>query len=209
MALDVKEPMRRVLKDQYSGMAQIVAAAQRDPDPVTMLAEGTGFDDPTSDMAIFAVKGRDNYHRVFASLCEMGLCSSNDIPSSADAPAPATRPLRVYLAGPMTGIVDDNKDTFNRAAAVLRAAGLHVENPAENTPPNDNPTWDDWMAIAIPQLESCDAVVMLPGWDKSKGAAVEYDRASALGKAIYEAHQALVLVGWAVFTPERIGPPAP
>jgi hypothetical protein len=120
----------------------------------------------------------------------------------------AAKPMRVYIAGPMTGIADDNKPAFNRAAAVLRAAGFHVENPAENAPPNDNPTWDDWMAIAIPQLKSCDAVVFLPGWEQSTGALEEYAIAVMAKMRICDLENALHLMPTAVLKPERIGPPA-
>lgn len=39
---------------------------------------------------------------------------------------------RIYIAGPMSGLPEFNYPAFNRAAAVLRAQGHHVENPAEN-----------------------------------------------------------------------------
>ena len=45
---------------------------------------------------------------------------------------PAARANRVYVAGPMTGIAEHNFPAFNAAAASLRAAGWHVENPADH-----------------------------------------------------------------------------
>ena len=91
---------------------------------------------------------------------------------------------RVYVAGPMTGLPGFNYSAFNRAAAWLRAQGLHVENPAENKAPVDA-EWIDWMRLAISQLIKCDAIILLNGWQQSRGATVEYERAKGLGLWIY------------------------
>ena len=80
--------------------------------------------------------------------------------------------MRVYIAGPMTGLPDFNYPAFNAAAASLRAMGYCVENPAENPVPPCG-SWDGYMAMAIAQLVTCDCVAFLPGWTTSKGARVE------------------------------------
>ena len=77
---------------------------------------------------------------------------------------------RIYLAGPMSGLPLYNYPAFNAAAAQLRVMGYHVENPAENP---EQPSWAHYMRLAIGQLVTCDTVVLLPGWRKSKGARVE------------------------------------
>ena len=97
---------------------------------------------------------------------------------------------RVYLSGPMTGIPDYNYPAFHAAAAELRAAGHHVESPAE---PGivDGWTWADYLRRDIAQLVTCDAVSLLPGWAKSRGARLEVTIAQALGMDIYR-HPALL-----------------
>jgi hypothetical protein len=92
---------------------------------------------------------------------------------------------RVYIAGPMSNMPDFNYPAFNAAAAQLRAQGLHVENPAENSPPACG-TWEGWMRKAIAQLVTCDEVVLLPGWSSSRGAQVEYDLAKTLGMSVLD-----------------------
>lgn len=93
---------------------------------------------------------------------------------------------RIYVAGPMTGYPELNFPAFHAAAARLRAAGHHVENPAEI---NADPTagWLECMRADIARLVTCDAVYLLTGWAKSRGACVEHQLAVGLGLEILEA----------------------
>lgn len=86
----------------------------------------------------------------------------------------------VYLSGPMTGIADFNKPAFNAEAKRLRELGYTVLNPAENAEPQ-NPTWENWMRLAVAQLVKCDTIAMLPGWTESRGAIIERNLAKDLG----------------------------
>lgn len=90
------------------------------------------------------------------------------------------RPKRVYIAGPMSGHEDFNYPAFNQAAATLRGFGYFVENPAENNLPA-NSEWADYMKKAIPQMLTCDMVILLKGWPRSKGANIEFNLAKDLG----------------------------
>jgi len=89
---------------------------------------------------------------------------------------------RTYISGAMTGLPEMNYPEFNRVAAMLRARGMTVENPAEN-PLQE--TWAEYMRVAIRQLLTCDSVVLLPSWFESRGAQLEVRIASALGMTIY------------------------
>lgn len=86
--------------------------------------------------------------------------------------------VRVYLAGPMTGLQEMNYPAFHAEAARLRALGLRVENPAENP---EQPSWRDYMRKAIAQLVTCEVIALLPGWENSRGAVMEQDIAQNLG----------------------------
>ena len=90
--------------------------------------------------------------------------------------------MRIYVAGPMTGRPEFNYPAFNAVAAELRAAGHHVENPAENPDPACK-SWAGYMRMAIAQLVTCDAIYLLHGWRVSRGARIEHDLACALGIA--------------------------
>lgn len=110
--------------------------------------------------------------------------------------------MRVYLAGPMRGIPEFNFPAFFAAAALLRAAGHTVFNPAERDNERHgtdvsagNLTGDEHVAaaqhgfslrealaddLAFICLEA-DAIALLPGWERSKGVAAERATAIALG----------------------------
>ncbi|WP_307867059.1 DUF4406 domain-containing protein [Variovorax sp. E3] len=88
--------------------------------------------------------------------------------------------MRVYIAGPMTGFAESNYPAFHAAAARLRALGYHVENPAENPAPACG-SWLGYMRLALAQLVTCDHIALLQGWERSKGAGVEWRLACDLG----------------------------
>jgi nucleoside 2-deoxyribosyltransferase len=86
---------------------------------------------------------------------------------------------RIYVAGPMTGYPDLNFPLFHSVAAELRSRGLDVVNPAElNSDPSKS--WHACMRVDIRELVTCDIIVMLPGWEQSKGATLERHIAKAL-----------------------------
>lgn len=102
------------------------------------------------------------------------------LPGKAPLPLKSTRVGRVYIAGPMTGLPDLNFPAFNALAAELRAQGLHVENPAEHGVV-EGATWADYMHFDLTRIATCEAVHLLPGWSKSKGARLEVRIAVDLG----------------------------
>lgn len=90
---------------------------------------------------------------------------------------------RVYIAGPMTGYPDLNFPAFHRAASILRAAGHTVLNPAEINP-NPGERWQTCMFRDLEALDTCDAILMLSGWEKSPGAQIEKLWAQRTGKTV-------------------------
>ncbi|QGZ16943.1 deoxycytidylate deaminase [Arthrobacter phage LittleTokyo] len=78
----------------------------------------------------------------------------------------------LYLCGPMSGLPAFNYPAFHAAAGKLRAAGYEVLNPAENQL-EGSPSWQDYMRAAIGQVVKADALAVLPGYQASRGAAIE------------------------------------
>ena len=100
--------------------------------------------------------------------------------------------MRAYVAGPMSGIANLNFPLFHHVAAQLRAAGHDIVNPAEiNIDPAAE--WHVCMRADIAELVTCDAIVMLPGHEKSRGAALELHIAKALGMQVHHAAELIEL----------------
>ncbi|MGO4608389.1 DUF4406 domain-containing protein [Variovorax sp. 2RAF20] len=113
--------------------------------------------------------------------------ADNGRPNPAAAPKitlAASRSQRAYIAGPMTGLPEFNFPAFNVLAAELRAQGWHIENPAEHGIV-EGATWADYLHYDISRIATCEAIFLLPGWSKSKGAALEVHIAQTLGLAIH------------------------
>ena len=86
---------------------------------------------------------------------------------------------KLYLAGPMTGYPEQNFPAFHAAAAQLRTAGYEVVNPAELNLDPGTP-WRVCMQIDIRELVLCEGIALLPAWERSKGALLEYRIARGL-----------------------------
>lgn len=93
---------------------------------------------------------------------------------------------RWYVAGPMTGLPEFNYPAFHAEAERLRVLGFWVENPAENASPICG-TWEGYLRQAIRQMLLCDGVVLLPGWENSRGAVLERHVAMQLGLVVVNA----------------------
>jgi hypothetical protein len=109
----------------------------------------------------------------------------------------------VYISGAMTNVPGFGFKYFDEAAKDLRARGYEVISPAElddpevrewalkspdgkvkNTP--NGIRYGDFIGRDIPLvMEDADALVMLEGWEKSKGARIEAYSGWLLDKPIY------------------------
>lgn len=96
--------------------------------------------------------------------------------------------MRLYVAGPMTGIEELNYPEFFRVEAVLRDLGYDVLNPARIDELHNSTKaprqWDWYMRHAIQMLVSCQGVATLAGWQASRGATIEVNLATSLGMGV-------------------------
>ncbi len=88
--------------------------------------------------------------------------------------------MRLYIAGPMTGLPEFNFPAFNAAEAALQAVGYETRNPARHGAGEVGLEWADYMRRDIPDLLDCEGVALLNGWQKSRGARLEVDIATVL-----------------------------
>ncbi|MEV0869445.1 DUF4406 domain-containing protein [Brachybacterium paraconglomeratum] len=89
--------------------------------------------------------------------------------------------LRIYIAGPMSGLPDFNYPSFDRAEEDLATAGYHPLSPAviaHLSPADpgvlaDGLSYEDVLAASLQMLLNADAVALLDDWESSHGARLE------------------------------------
>lgn len=113
--------------------------------------------------------------------------------------------MKIYLAGPMRGIPEFNFPAFIAAAKVLRADGHEVFNPAERDMQAHGVGLVAGTSGDLKEIEKkgfslrealgadlkficaeADAIVLLPGYENSKGARAELATSEALGLEVIE-----------------------
>ena len=79
----------------------------------------------------------------------------------------------IYVAGPMTGIVDHNFPAFLAVTSTLRDMGYRVVSPAELDEGGSlTEPWDYYLRRDLKELANCQTIAVLPGWQEPRGAAL-------------------------------------
>lgn len=88
---------------------------------------------------------------------------------------------KVFISGPMSGYPDFNRSSFYFAEDMLKQQyGAVVFNPAWMLFDTDHWTHDQILNIDLCALGECDAILHLPGWERSDGAFEEAEFAKKL-----------------------------
>ena len=95
--------------------------------------------------------------------------------------------LRIFLSGPMTGYENFNFDQFNFIENVLNQYGIEVVNPVHICKKykkehvlNDKTVFDKMVAEQQEAERTCNAIMLLHGWQNSKGVRLELKTAADL-----------------------------
>lgn len=92
--------------------------------------------------------------------------------------------MKVYISGAITG-TNDFMERFQKAEDELKKMGHKVYNPAHaNSYMPEGTTHEQYMAVSFLLLGMADAIYLLKGWEKSRGANMEYGYAIAKNKKI-------------------------
>jgi len=93
--------------------------------------------------------------------------------------------MLVYLAGPMSGLPKFNYPAFNAAQAAWEEQGWGVLNPTRRFEGRTDLPYEVYINHSLMDISVCDAIAVLPGWEKSTGASLEVQYARAVGKPVY------------------------
>ena len=103
--------------------------------------------------------------------------------------------MKIYIAGPISG-TNDYSVRFGEAAAGILSKGHEPVNPTDLAMviplkgPNAS-TYSQTMTICKALLSACDAIYMMPGWQKSNGARQEHDEAVNKGLKFFNSISAI------------------
>lgn len=123
--------------------------------------------------------------------------------------------MLIYVSGPMSKngngkTVEQNQKQGADIAGALWSMGHSVICPHINAgepflnEKNCSATYDQYLAGDLHMICYCDALVMTPDWETSKGAKIEYDYAVSLGIPIYVAPDYPELHPTEVRCPEQV-----
>ena len=90
--------------------------------------------------------------------------------------------MKVYISGPITGrTLEEAELHFRQAHMELGRKNevMTVINPMALNHDHDK-TWESYMRHDIKAMLNCNAIYMLNGWEKSKGAIIEFNLAKEL-----------------------------
>lgn len=102
-----------------------------------------------------------------------------------------SRDQRVYISGPIDSKklngepydIEERKREFEKVERRLRKQGYRPVNPFKNGV-DENAHWREHMRKDIRLLTHCDIILLMDGWEYSKGCRLELDVATTIGMKV-------------------------
>ena len=94
---------------------------------------------------------------------------------------------KIYISGPISGC-KNFRELFAEAARQITEKGHEAINPCDMDKILNPATtsWHQFMLADLGLLRACDAIVLLEGWEGSKGSRIEQAEAAKYGLKIYK-----------------------
>jgi hypothetical protein len=103
--------------------------------------------------------------------------------------------MKIYISGKISGRqLGEAMHHFSINASCLRALGHETVNPFDIAP-EEGLEWHEYMRADIKALCDCDAILMLFGWQDSRGAILEHHIAQELGMKILTENKQMDIEG--------------
>lgn len=87
----------------------------------------------------------------------------------------------------MTGYPDHNFPLFKSVTTELRRRGWDAVCPTDINQVEENKSWETCLKLDLIEMFTCEAIVLLPDWHKSRGAVFETLVGKVLGFKFYGA----------------------
>lgn len=102
--------------------------------------------------------------------------------------------MKIYISGPISGIARPvYRAAFYDAAAVVESRSMTAVNPLDLRPPKEcgcligelgDHAWSCYLKRDLIGMLHADAIGLLPGWERSHGAKLEFQVAIATGMKV-------------------------